>query len=317
MHPLLRLALGRLGLAVPMLFVVAAATFFLVQLVPGNPGSFVLGQDASPQQIDEFNASLGVDRPLGAQFATWLGHAVQGDFGVSWISQSDVVSTLTSALPVTLSVAVLALSVIVVGGVVLGTYAALRPGWIDRAVQAVSGLVIAVPNFWLGAGLILLFAEKAGVLPPAGYEPLSSPGEWLRSLVLPVAALAVGPLVVLALQVRSAMIDVLAKDYIRTLRAAGLAPRSVLYKHALRNCMAPVLTTIGFQMLGLLAGTVIIEQLFNLPGLGSVMLSSVVQQDVPMVQGIVLLFAVFVIVINLLTDMGTLVLNPRARTERA
>ncbi|WP_425839295.1 ABC transporter permease [Streptomyces fractus] len=313
MRPMPRLALTRLGLAVPMLFVVATATFFLEQLVPGDPGSFILGQDASHAQIADFNASIGVDRPILTQYGTWLGNAVQGDFGASWVSRSQVVDTLTGALPVTLSLAALALLVIVVGGIALGTYAALRPGWIDRFVQGAAGLIIALPNFWLGLGLILVLAVKASLLPPAGYVSLTSPGQWLQSLILPVVALAIGPLVVLALQVRSAMVDVLAKDYIRTLRAAGLPHRSVLYRHALRNCMPPVLTTIGFQLLGLLAGTVIIEQMFNLPGLGSVMLNSVNQHDVPVVQGIVLLLAVFVVLVNLLTDVGATALNPRAR----
>ncbi|MFJ8794358.1 ABC transporter permease [Streptomyces sp. NPDC102462] len=313
MRTTVRLALGRLYLAVPMLFIVATATFFLEQLVPGDPGSFILGHDATAEQVHQFNASLGLNRPLLEQYGTWLGNAVQGDFGDSWISRTSVVDTLGSALPATLSLAVLALVVIVVAGVALGTWAALHPGWIDRAFQGSAGLLIAIPNFWLGVGLLLLFAVDLSVFPASGYAPLSSPGEWLRSLVLPVAALSVGPAIALGLQVRSAMVDVLAKDYVRSLRAAGLPRHSVLYKHALRNCMGPVMTLIGFQVLGLLAGAVVIEQLFNLPGLGSVMLGSVTQHDVPMVQGAVLLFAGFVVVINLLTDVGAAMLNPRAR----
>ncbi|MBO2448690.1 ABC transporter permease [Actinomadura barringtoniae] len=308
--------LGRLLLALPMLLIVATATFFLVQLVPGDPGSFILGSGASGEQVAELNASLGLDRPVLDQFQTWLGAAARGDLGTSWINRAPVVETLAAALPVTLSLTGLAIVVIVVAGVGLGTWAALRPGWLDRLLQGTAGLAIAVPNFWLGVGLLLLFAVHLSLFPASGYVPLSSPGEWLRSLTLPVLTLAVGPAFALALQVRRAMIDVLAKDYIRSLRAAGLPRRSVLFKHALRNCMAPVVTVIGFQVLGLIAGAVLIEQLFNLPGLGGVMLTSVTQHDVPVVQGAVLLFAVFVVLINLLIDVGAALLNPRAR-ERA
>jgi peptide/nickel transport system permease protein len=153
----------------------------------------------------------------------------------------------------------------------------------------------------------------ARLFPATGYASLSDPAQWLHALVLPVLALALGMTMSLALQVRSAMIDVLARNYIRALRAAGLSRRSVLFKHALRNCMAPVVTTVGFQLLGLLAGAVVIEQLFNLPGLGSVLLTGVTEHDVPLVQGAVLLFAVFVVVVNLLTDVAAAALNPRAR----
>jgi peptide/nickel transport system permease protein len=224
-----------------------------------------------------------------------------------------VASALLAALPVTLSLTALTLVVILVAGVLLGTLAALRPGLADRGFQAVAGFMIALPNFWLGVGLVLALAVKTSLFPATGYVSLASPAQWLHSLVLPVIALAAAPTVSLALQVRSAMIDVLGQDYMRNLAAAGLPRRSVLFKHGLRNCMAPVVTTIGFQLLGLLAGTVVIEQLFNLPGLGSLLIASVTQHDVPLVQGAVLLYATFVVVINMLTDIAAAMLSPRAR----
>jgi peptide/nickel transport system permease protein len=307
------MALGRLALAVPMLFVVATATFFLQQLVPGNPGSFILGNEATPAEIRQFNAGLGLNRPAVAQYGTWLGRAIRGNLGLSWTSHAPVVQTLLAAAPITLSLTLLAIVLIVGLGVPLGTLAALRPGPLDRSFQAVAGFAIALPNFWLGVGLVLFLAVDAHLFPAVGYVGLSDPAQWLHSLVLPVLALAFGMTMSLALQVRSAMIDVLAKDYIRSLRAAGLSRGSVLFRHALRNCMAPVITTIGFQLLALLAGAVVIEQLFNLPGLGSVLVSGVTEHDVPVVQGAVMLFAVFVVVVNLLTDVAAAVLNPRAR----
>ena len=313
MTPVIRAALGRLVLAIPMLFVVATATFFLQQLVPGDPGTFILGNEASPTEIRQFDAGLGLNKPILEQYGTWLGRAIRGNLGMSWTSRSPVTQTLLAAAPITLSLTVLAIIVIVCLGVPLGTLAALHARPVDRFFQAFAGFAIALPNFWLGVGLVLFLAVDARLFPATGYASLSDPAQWLHSLVLPVCALAFGMTMSLALQVRSAMIDVLARDYIRSLRAAGLPRRSVLFKHALRNCMAPVVTTVGFQLLGLLAGAVVIEQLFNLPGLGSVLLTGVTEHDVPLVQGAVLLFAVFVVVVNLLTDVAAAALNPRAR----
>jgi peptide/nickel transport system permease protein len=313
MPPILKMALGRLALALPMLFAVATATFFLQQLVPGDPGSFILGKDATPAEIRQFDASLGVNRPVLAQYGSWLGRAIRGNLGTSWTTHSPVTQTLLAAAPITLSLAVLVMIVIVPLGVMLGTAAALSRGTLDRLLQGSAGFAIALPNFWIGTGLVLLLAVDLRVFPATGYTGLSDPAQWLRSLVLPVAALAVGPMMGLALQVRGAMIDVLSKDYIRSLRAAGLPPRSVLFRHALRNAMPPVITTIGFQLLGLLAGAVVIEQLFNLPGIGTVLVTSVSAHDVPLVQGAVLLFAVAVVAVNLLTDIAAAAANPRAR----
>jgi peptide/nickel transport system permease protein len=316
MLPIIRMAAGRLVLALPMLFVVATATFFLQALVPGDPGSFILGKDASAAEIRQFDASLGVNRPLLTQYGSWLGRAVRGDFGVSWTSHSPVTQTLLAAAPITLSLAALVVILIVPAGLVLGTAAALGRGLPDRIIQGFAGLAIALPNFWLGVGLVLVLAVDAGLFPATGYIGLSDPAGWLHSLILPVLALATGPMMGLALQTRGAMIDELGKDYVRSLRAAGLSRRSVLFKHALRNSMTPVITTLGFQILGLLAGAVVIEQLFNLPGIGTILITSVTAHDVPLVQGAVLLFAVLVVIVNVLTDVAAALLSPRAR-ERA
>jgi peptide/nickel transport system permease protein len=199
--------------------------------------------------------------------------------------------------------------------IALGTAAALRRGLLDRAFQAIAGVAIALPNFWLGVGLVLFLAVDLRVFPATGYTGLSDPAQWLRSLVLPVLALGIGPLMGLALQVRGAMIDELSKDYVRSLRAAGLPRRSVLFRHVLRNTMPPVVTTIGFQVIGLLAGAVVIEQLFNLPGLGTLLVTGVSSHDVPLVQGVVLLLAGVVVAVNLLTDIAVAVLNPKSRGQ--
>jgi peptide/nickel transport system permease protein len=298
-----------------MLFVVATATFFLQRLVPGDPGSFILGNQAPPAEIRQFDNSLGLSRPLLAQYASWLGRAIQGDFGTSWVTHAPVTATLLSAAPITLSLALLVVLLIVPTAIALGTAAALRRGPLDRAFQAIAGVAIALPNFWLGVGLVLFLAVDLRVFPATGYTGLSDPAQWLRSLVLPVLALGIGPLMGLALQVRGAMIDELSKDYVRSLRAAGLPRRSVLFRHVLRNTMPPVVTTIGFQVIGLLAGAVVIEQLFNLPGLGTLLVTGVSSHDVPLVQGVVLLLAGVVVAVNLLTDVAVAVLNPKSRGQ--
>jgi peptide/nickel transport system permease protein len=313
--PILRMAASRLALAVPMLFVVATATFFLQRLVPGDPGSFILGNQATPAEIRQFDDSLGLSRPLLVQYGTWLGRAVRGDFGTSWVTHAPVTQTLLSAAPVTLSLALLVVILIVPAAIALGTAAALRGGLADRGLQAIAGVAIALPNFWLGVGLVLFLGVDLRVFPATGYTGLSDPGQWLRSLVLPVLALAIGPMMGLALQVRSAMLTELSKDYVRSLRAAGLPRRAVLFRHVLRNTMPPVITTIGFQILGLLAGAVVIEQLFNLPGLGTILVTGVSSHDVPLVQGAVLLIAAVVVVVNLLTDIAVALLNPKARAR--
>lgn len=305
----------RVVAAIPLLFIVLSASFFLQQLIPGNIASYVLGSTATSEQRRQFDASLGLDRPLGARYLSAIGNALHGNLGNSWVSGQSVAHQVLAAVPVTVTLALLAMAVIVLLGVALGTWAAVRRGRpADRVIQSVTGIGSAVPNFWVAVVLVLLLAIKIRVFPATGYVPFAdSPGLWLSSLVLPVAALAIAPLAAVVLQVRSAMSDVLATPYVRSLRALGLPRHRILLKHALRNAAAPVVTTLGFQLLGLLAGAVVIEQLFNLPGVGTLLLTGVLAHDVPVVQGTVMFFAVAVVVVNLLVDLAVAALNPRVR----
>ncbi|WP_194909637.1 ABC transporter permease [Catenulispora rubra] len=305
----------RLALAIPLLLVVLTATFLLQQLIPGDPAAFVLGSSSTADQRTQLDASFGLHRPLPAQYFSTFGHALKGDLGKSWTSGESVAHAVATALPVTLSLAVLATLLTFVLGTALGMLAAVRQGGrVDRAVQLAAATASAIPGFWVAIGLVFLFAIKAGAFPATGYVPLSqSPGLWLHSLVLPVVALALAPLGPVVLQARSAMVDVLGRDYIRSLRALGLPPWRIVLKHALRNAAAPVVTTMGFNLIGLLAGTVLIEQVFSLPGLGSVLLTGVLGHDVPVVQGVVVFFAVAVVVVNLAVDLLVALLNPKAR----
>jgi peptide/nickel transport system permease protein len=312
-----KVAARRLVLAVPMLLVVLTATFLLQQLIPGDPASFVMGQSVPAAQRAQVDASFGLDRSLFAQYLSWIGGAVRGRLGLSWVISSGqpVTHIIGQALPVTLSLAGLAALVTLVVGVALGTWAAVvRGGIADRLIQVVASVAVATPGYWVAVGLVYLLAIDHQVFPATGYVPIGqSPSAWLHSLVLPVIALALSSTGTIALQARSAMADVLGRDYIRSLRALGMPPWRIIGKHALRNAATPIVTTMGFSVLGLLATTVIIEQLFNQPGLGRVLLTAVVEHDIPVVQGVVVFFAVAVVVVNVAVDLSVALLNPRER----
>jgi peptide/nickel transport system permease protein len=308
-------AARRIALAIPLLFVVLTATFLLQQLIPGDPASFVLGSGSTAAQRDQLDASFGLHRDLITQYFSTFGNALRGEFGKSWVNGETVGHTVTTALPVTLSLAALASILTLIVGTALGAWAALRRGRpTDRALQLLAGAGTAIPNFWVAIGLVYLLAIKTKTFPATGYVPLTqSPSAWFHSLVLPVLALSLAPLGPVFLQTRSAMADVLARDYIRSLRAIGLSPWRQVGKHALRNAAGPIVTTMGFNVVGLLAGTVVVEQIFNLPGLGTVLLTGVQAHDVPVVQGVVVFFAVVVVLVNLTVDLAVALLNPRAR----
>jgi peptide/nickel transport system permease protein len=299
-----------------MLFLVVTATFLLEQLIPGDPASFVLGGQATQAQRDNFDASLGLHRSLIDQYGSQLWNVLHGNLGTSWTNGGESVGHLISAaLPVTLSLALLTTLVTALVGFALGTLAALRRGrWLDRIAQTMAGVATGLPNFWLALVLVLFLAIDVRVFPATGYTSISSsPVSWVDSLVLPVIALAFGATAGVLLQVRSSMIDVLGQDFIRALAASGLPRRRIICKHALRNGAVPVVTSLGFVFIGLLSGTVVIEQVFNLPGLGSVLLQGVVTHDIPVVQGVVIVFAVVVVFVNVVIDVAAALLNPRIR----
>ena len=300
---------------VPLLVVVWTAVFSLQQLIPGDPAAYVLGSTSTAAQRDQLDATFGLNRSALDQYLSTGGNLLRGNLGRSWINGESVGQLLSTALPVTLSLAVLSTLVTAVAGTALGIWSALRRGGVaDRILQLVSGAVTAVPNYWIAVGLVYFFAIQHRIFPATGYVPFNqSPGQWLRSLILPVIALSLAPIGPVFLQVRNSMSEVLGADYVRTVRALGIPRRRQVLKHGLRNAAAPIVTTIGFNTVGLLAGTVAVEQIFNLPGLGSQLLSGVLGHDVPVVQGVVLVFALGVVIVNLAVDLSIGVLNPKAR----
>jgi peptide/nickel transport system permease protein len=311
-----RFLFKRLLVALPILFLVATFTFFLVQMVPGDPASFLLGGSASAAQVKELDAQLGLDRPVLAQYVSWLGDVAHGDLGESFVSNQPVGQSLSGAVPATLSVALGATLLTLAVGVPLGIACAVRGGRLDRAVRAACGLTMAVPNFWLAALLVFVFAVRLRLFPATGYVALGdSPTGWLEHLVLPVVAIAVAGLGQVVFQTRASVLDTLALPYVRTLQSAGVPRRRILYKHVLRNAAIPVATVTGLSFVFVLGGVVVIEAIFNLNGLGSLMLSSVQTHDLALVQGAVLYFSLVVIIVNLTVDLVTAWLDPRVRVS--
>jgi peptide/nickel transport system permease protein len=305
----------RLALAVPMLLGMSIIVFLIVHLVPGDPAHAILGLNATPELVSQLQSQLGLDRPLPVQYLDWLGGVLHGDFGTDYSSSAPISELLSQRLPVTIELALVSLGLAVLAGVPLGVLAAVRRGrGPDAVAQGASMLGISVPDFWLGIMLILAFSLGLGLLPSSGWVPLSQdPVENLRHVALPAIALAAGLAAVLIRVTRAAMLDVLSQDYIRFCRAKGVSETRVVLKHGLRNAAIPITTVIGMQAGYLLGGAIVVEQVFSLPGVGRLVLDSVLQRNYPVVQASVLVVGVMFIIANLAADVLYTVLNPRLR----
>jgi len=310
----LRTVLRRLLVVVPMLWGIATLAFCLVNLIPGSPARTILGDGATAEQVAALDRKMGYDRPLAAQYWSWLSHVLRGDFGTSLLTSRPTTADVGARLPITLSVVAGAVLLTVVVGVAVGVLSAIGGRRLDRAGQSVLSFFMAVPSFWLGVLLVFLLSIRLGWLPATGYVPFAhSPGRWLASIALPCLSVAAVGIATVARQTRGAMLDVLTKDYIRTLRAAGVSNRSLIFRHALRNASIPIVTSVGFQFIGLLGSTVIVEQVFALNGLGALTLSAVNGKDFPVVLTVVLFTTTIVLAANLLVDVANAWLNPKAR----
>ena len=307
--------LRRVLLAIPVMFVVAGGVFLLLYLTPGDPVSVILGPDASPQQIAELRQRLGLDQPVLVQVVRWFGRLLVGDLGESIYLNRPVLQTLLERAEPTLMLTLLATLFAILLGLPIGIVSATRAGsWADLGAMLVAMGGISMPSFWVGLNLIFVFAVVLGVFPVAGYQPLSR-GLWenLRYLALPAVTLGFAQAALLARMSRSMMLDVLREDYVRTARAKGLAERTVVLVHALKNAMVPLVTVMGLTFAILMGGAVITEQVFNIPGLGRLLVQSVLRRDYPVVQGIVLVIAFNYVAINLLVDILYGFFDPRVR----
>jgi peptide/nickel transport system permease protein len=305
----------RLVQVVPVLLFASVVVFLMIYLVPGDPVLAVLGAEARPEQVAVMRQQMGLDRPLVVQYGRWLGRVVRGDLGVSFINSYPVWALVGLKLPATLSLAAGALTVALAISLPLGITAALRQGsWVDRVAVGFTALGLSVPTFWLGVLLVLLFSLRLQWLPASGYVPLlTAPALSLRHLLLPSLTLGIFIAAILTRFVRSAMLEVIRQDYVRTARAKGLPEGRVVLRHALRNAFIPVLTVIALQVGNLLGGAVITESIFDFPGVGQLILYAVTTKDYTVVQGTLLLLVFAFVMINLLTDVAYAVLDPRVR----
>jgi len=305
----------RLALAIGTILAAVVISFLLVHATPGSPGAVVLGPSGTAAEIAAKNHELGWDRPLPVQFADYLGHLLRGDLGTSLIDDRSIGADLAARLPVTASIAILATLLSGVVGVVLGVTAAVRGGALARVLGTGSGIGLSLPAFWVGILLVYVLSLQLGLLPATGYVPLAEdPVGWLTSLVLPVLTLTVGGAAIIARTAAGGMREALGQEHIRTLRALGTPTWRIRYLHALRFASVPVVSVLGIQFIGLFGGSVIIENLFALPGLGQASQAAVSAHDFPALIGVVLVATLVVVVTNLLLDLVVAALDPKVRT---
>jgi peptide/nickel transport system permease protein len=308
--------LRRIVSGVVVLFVVSTLTFFLLYFSATSVARNILGESATQAQVHLKEQQLGLDQPLVVRYFSWLGGVLHGDFGTSWFTSQPVVGSILSRLPATLSIVLVTIVIVAVLSTLIGVAAAVRRGWVDRVLQVVSIAGAAVPQFVVAIIIVTVFAIRLHWLPATGYvQADQSFVGWIGTITLPVIALAISAIASTAQQVRSATINVLGKDYVRTLRSRGLAPNEILFRHVLRGAAPAGLTVLSLQFIGMLGGVVVIEQIFALPGMGFLALQSTVQGDMPVLMGVVVYIVLIVVIVNLLVDLAVGWLNPKARVS--
>lgn len=311
---MIRFILGRLLAGLVLVVVISALTFAMLYANSENIARRILGQQATQELIARKTEELGLNKPLWQQYGDWVVNALQGNFGRSWFTGELVSEGVSNRLIVTLTLVLGATLIAAIVAVVLSVLAAVRGGWIDRVVQILSIIGFALPGFLLALGLVLVFAINLGWFNATGYTPITEDvGGWARSIVLPITALALGTVSVVTQQVRGAILDGLNRDYVRTLRSRGIGLNKIVLKHILRNAGGPALSVLAVQFIGLLGGAVIVEQVFAIPGIGQLAVSSTVKADIPMVMGLVLVTAIIVVLVNLIIDLSQAALNPKVR----
>jgi peptide/nickel transport system permease protein len=312
----IRTLLRRLALSIPLLFVVTMLTFVVTGLTPGSAAATILGTNATPAKFTALNRQLGLNEPTLVQYWHWLVHAVHGNLGTSIFTGENVTTILGSALPVTLSLIIGAILVAVALGIPLGVLSARRAKSGGQIVDAVSLVGYAIPSFFLGLIFGYVFSNVLNWFPAAGFTPLTqSLRGWLASIVLPIATIGIPGAALLARQTRQSMLDVLSRDYIRSLRARGLPERSIIYKHALRNALGNVVTLLGIYIVGLLLATTLVENVFAMQGVGTVAVNATSQHDLPVLEGAALYFTIVVVIAFVLVDLARAWLNPKLRSH--
>jgi peptide/nickel transport system permease protein len=316
---MLQFLLRRIVAVLPVLFVVSLVVFLILRLAPGDPAAVIAGNSATNEDIAKIQVQLGLDRSIPVQYGIWMGNVFRGDLGFSYYLNKPVTELIAQRVEPTLSLAFGTVILALLIAVPLGTVAAWRMGgWLDRLLSGFSVAGFSVPVFVIGYLLIYLFAIRLEWLPVQGYKSISGPSAagpwaWMRQLILPWMTLAMIYVALIARVTRASVSEALTEDYIRTARAKGISETAVLLRHALANAAVPIVTVVGIGIALLIGGVVVTETVYAIPGLGSLTVDAVLNRDFPVIQGLVLLFSVSYVLINLLVDLSYLVLDPRIR----
>jgi peptide/nickel transport system permease protein len=311
---MLRFILKRLGSGALLLLVISTITYFLLFFSANSVAQNLLGDTATPAQVVAKTHELGLDRPILTRYLEWITNALHGDLGVSWYTSQPVFASLESRIPVTMTIVLFAIALAAILATVLGMAAAVKGGAIDRIVQFLAVAGFAIPNFVVAIVVVALFAINWALLPATGWVNFQDdPNGWAKSLILPVTALVVATVASAAQQIRSAFKDVLSRDWVRTLRSRGISNTEILFKHVLRSAAPAGLTVLSLQFVGMLGGSVIIESIFALPGIGDMVVGSTSHGDTPVVMGVVVFTVIIVILVNLAVDLLNGWLNPKVR----
>lgn len=309
--------LRRIGTTVLTLFIISIIIFSVFHIIPGDPVLIILGIEADAESIENLREELGLDQPLMTRYVSWVSHALRGDLGTSIRLGQPVSQLIIQRLPVTGALAVMAILFAILISFPLGIYAALhRRELRDYGTMIFAQLGISIPSFWAGIMLMLFFAVRLRWFSPGGFTPWTeSIGLAIKSLLLPAIALGLQRAAILTRMVRSSMLESLNQDYMNTARSKGLSERVVIYKHGLKNGMIPVLTVLGLHLAGLIAGSIVIEEVFTLPGVGRLLLMAISSRDFPLVQSLVLFIAIVVVIINFLVDLLYALFDPRIKIQ--
>ncbi|CAM3426201.1 ABC transporter permease [Brevibacillus invocatus] len=314
----MRFYIRKLATFLSTVLLVSVITFLVFQILPGDPAEIVLGVDADPHQLVELRKTMGLERPAAERYASWVTDTVTGDFGTSLRYQRPVADIVAERLPVTLSLSVMSVGLTLLIGLPLGIYIARKDGQLSSMLLSVfTQLGLAVPSFWLGFILILVFSVTFKLFPTYGYVPWSEdPVGAFKSMFLPSLALAIPGIAVVIRYLRNTLLDQFRMDYVRTARSKGLREKSIMYRHILRNSLIPVLTIVGLLIADTLGGSIVVENVFALPGLGNLLITSIGTRDLPLLQTLVLYIAIIVVLINFVVDILYKVIDPRIRLKR-
>jgi peptide/nickel transport system permease protein len=309
--------LRRLILAVIVIFIITIIAFLLIQIIPGDPVRAMLGIDASQELVDRLRKELWLDRPLIIQYVHWVGNAFKGDFGISVQYDQEVGQLWADRLPITINLSILAIIISTIFGITAGIVSAITRGSVlDQATSVLANAGVAIPVFWLGILAIYLFGLYLGWLPIQGYtSPFEDFGLSVKKLIMPVICLSVPGLAMMTRQTRSSMLEVIKQDYIRTAWSKGLTERVIILRHALKNALTPIITLIGVMLPIMVGGSVLVETVFNIPGMGRLLVGAVLSKDFVVVQAGILLIAIAVSLVNLIVDISYGWIDPRIRYE--